>query len=106
LVQFLTQDRHQVTVASSTADNMLCAGKDKIDLIITGILMECEQGLETVATWAKASGCVPVIALAGARGLMSGNRASESASLLGINVSVVRNLIRADLREAIADALA
>jgi DNA-binding NtrC family response regulator len=105
LVQFLTQDRHQVTVANSTTDKMLCLGKDKIDLIVTGILMECEHGLESVAALAKASGCVPVIALAGARGLMSGNRSSESASLLGINVNVVRNFVRADLREAIADAL-
>jgi DNA-binding NtrC family response regulator len=105
LVQFLMQDRHQVTVTNSTTENMLCVGKDKIDLIVTGILTECEQVLETVATLAKASGCVPVIALAGARGLMSGDRNSESASLLGINVNVVRNFVRADLREAIAVAL-
>lgn len=105
LVQFLTQDRHQVTVSNSKTDRMLCGAQDKIDLIVTGILVECEHALEAVAALAKASGCIPVIALAGARGLMSGKRSSESASMLGINVKVIRNFVKTDLREAIADAL-
>jgi len=65
LVQFLTQDRHQVTVSNSKTDRMLCGAQDKIDLIVTGILVECEHALEAVAALAKASGCIPVIALAG-----------------------------------------
>lgn len=105
LVQLLTQDRHQVSVADSTTDNLLCACKDKIDLIVTGTLLEYEHGFEKIAALAKASGCVPIVALAGARGLMSGERSSESASLMGINVNIVRNFVRADLREAISNAL-
>ena len=105
LVQLLTQDRHQVSVANSTTDSLLCARKDKIDLIVTGALMEYEHGFERIAALAKAIGCVPIIALAGARGLMSGKRSSESTSLMGINVNIVRNFVRADLREAISDAL-
>jgi CheY-like chemotaxis protein len=94
-----------VSVANSTTDNLLRAGKDKIDLIVTGTFMECEHGFEIVAALAKASGCVPIVALAGARGLMSDKRSSESASLMGLNVNIVRNFVRADLREAISNAL-
>jgi DNA-binding NtrC family response regulator len=105
LVQLLTQDRHQVSVANSTTDNLLSARTDKIDLIVTGTLMECEHGFERIAALAKASGCVPIIALAGARGFMSTKHSSESASLMGLNVNIVRNFVRADLREAISNAL-
>lgn len=105
LVQLLTQDRHRVTVAHSTTDSLPSMGQDKIDLIVTGILVESGHGLAIIAALARIGGRVPVIALPGARGLMSAEFSFESALLMGIKVNVVRHFVRADIRQAIAEAL-
>jgi DNA-binding NtrC family response regulator len=106
LVRILTQDHHQVIIADHWKDSLLSSPQDRFDLIVTGKLKKCEDGLAIIDTLAKAGASVPVIAMPGGFGLMSDRVSVESASMLGIKITPVRTFVSADLRQSVAEALA
>lgn len=105
LVQVLQQDLHRVSVALDGHASLHHFQLSSFDLIFTGIVMVREAGLAIIRAIAKAGGGVPVIALTGGHGLMSSEENVEAAALMGIKVTPIRHLVRADLRQAIAAAL-
>ena len=105
LVTVLTQDHHQVIVARSGTDIHDCIGRGAIDLIVTGVLMERDHGIEIIRALAGTDGGVSVIALPGGLGLMSTDFTRESAAVLGIKIIPVRNFVRTALRQAVGQAL-
>jgi len=105
LTQMLSQDAHRVTAASDGDEGLRLAGQVKPDLIITDILMPHKDGIETILALARAGSEIPIIAISGGRRLIPTDFNLESASLVGVKVTLGKPFTRAQLREAIARLL-
>lgn len=106
LVQMLTADAHQVTIACDGEEGLRLAPQVKPDLIITDILMPRKDGIETILALNEAGSKVPIIAISGGRRAISAEFNLESASLAGVKATLAKPFARAELRAAIHKALA
>ncbi len=106
LVKMLTQDTHKVTVAHDGEQGLHLYRQVMPDLIITDILMPRMDGIETIMELARQGGSTPVIAISGGRRSISAEFNLESASLMGVKAALAKPFTRADLRQAIEQALA
>ena len=105
LTQMLSQDAHRVTAAGNGEEGLRLAGEVHPDLIITDILMPHKDGIETILALARARSKIPIIAISGGRRLIPTDFNLESASLVGVKVTLGKPFTRAQLREAIARLL-
>lgn len=106
LMQMLTQDRHQVMVARDGEEGLQLCGQTRPDLIITDILMPKKDGIETIMELSRRHIGIPIIAISGGRRSISAEFNLESAALMGVKATLPKPFVRADLRQAIAQALA
>ena len=106
LAQMLTQDGHRLTLAGDGEEGLRLVEEIQPDLIITDILMPLRDGIETILALKAAGSVIPIIAVSGGRRLISADFNLESAALLGVAATLAKPFARADLRQAIARALA
>jgi CheY-like chemotaxis protein len=106
LMEMLQQDGHQATPAGDGAEAMDLLARLRPDLIITDILMPNMDGVDLIMELSRQDGKVPVIAISGGRRSITAQFNLESASLLGVSATLAKPFSRADLRSAIAGALA
>ncbi|WP_040579739.1 response regulator [Methylobacter tundripaludum] len=105
LVQMLTQDAHRVTVAHDGEEGLRLSRQVRPNLIITDILMPRMDGIETIMELARQGGDTPIIAISGGRRSISAEFNLESATLMGVKATLAKPFTRADLRQAIEQAL-
>jgi CheY-like chemotaxis protein len=106
LTQMLSQDGHRVSEAGDGADGLRLVAHGRPDLIITDILMPNTDGIEIIQALAQAGNETPVIAMSGGRRIISAEFNLQSAALMGVKATLAKPFARADLRQAIARALA
>ena len=105
LAQMLRQDNHQVTVACDGEEGLRLAGQDTPDLIITDILMPNRDGIETIMALNRDGRKIPIIAISGGRRIITADFNLQSASMIGVKVTLAKPFDRAALRLAIDQAL-
>ncbi|MFA7240051.1 MAG: response regulator [Sulfuricellaceae bacterium] len=106
LAQMLTQDAHRVTVAGDGEEGLLLSRQFKPELILIDILMPHKDGIETIMELIRDGSKIPIIAMSGGRRFISAEFNLESASMIGVKTILTKPFTRADLRQAIAEALA
>lgn len=105
LVQMLTIDKHQVTIACDGEEGLALCDREQPELIITDILMPHLDGIELIMELQKRGNAVPIIAVSGGRRSISADFNLESASLMGVKAVLAKPFARADLRQTIEKAL-
>jgi CheY-like chemotaxis protein len=105
LVQMLTQDGHQVTIAADGEEGLRLARKSAPELIITDILMPKKDGMDVMLELSRSHSRIPVIAVSGGRRCITAEFNLDSAALLGARAVLAKPFTRADLRQALATAL-
>lgn len=105
LAQMLRQDGHRVTPAADGADALRLLPHSRPDLIVTDILMPNMDGIETMMQLSRQGDRTPVVAMSGGRRSVSAAFNLESAALLGVKATLAKPFSRADLRQAIEQAL-
>ena len=105
LLQMLSKDSHQITIAHDGDEGLRLAQQLKPDLIITDILMPHKDGIEMIMALNGAGSQTPIIAMSGGRRNISAEFNLESASLIGVKATLAKPFARADLRAAIDKAL-
>jgi len=100
----LKKSGHAVWVAMDGKEGMNCIQKNSIDLVVTDLFMEGQEGLETITALRKIHPKLPVIAMSG------GNPASETmlavARELGAQQVLSKPFWSKGLLEAVEKALA
>jgi CheY-like chemotaxis protein len=99
----LEKSGHVVRVASDGKEGMSHLNKHPVDLVVTDVFMEGQEGLETIAALRKKHPTLPVIAMSG------GNPASETmltvAKELGAQQVLSKPFWSKGLLEAVEKAL-
>lgn len=106
LIQMLRQDAHQVSVAHDGEEGLRLCRQVRPDLVITDILMPRVDGIELIMELSRHGDGPPVIAISGGRRSISSEFNLESASMMGVSATLAKPFSRADLRQAIVQALA
>lgn len=105
LTQMLTQDGHQVTVATDGEEGLRLVGQARPELVITDILMPKKDGMDLILELNRTGQKIPVIAVSGGRRCISAEFNLESATLLGVRTTLTKPFTRGDLRQALTAAL-
>ena len=105
LVQMLTQDGHQVTIAADGEEGLRLARKSAPELIITDILMPKKDGMDVMLELSRGDSQIPVVAVSGGRRSITAEFNLDSATLLGARAVLAKPFTRADLRQALASVL-
>jgi len=106
LVQMLTSDGHQVTMARDGVEALELLSQARPELIITDILLPKMDGIEILMELSRRNSATPVIAMSGGRRSITSEFNLDSAAMLGVKATLAKPFSRAAVRKAIADALA
>jgi CheY-like chemotaxis protein len=106
LLDMLQQDGHHLASAGDGAQALKLLSTARTDLIITDILMPGMDGVELIMALSKQDDATPMIAISGGRRSITAEFNLDSAALLGVKATLAKPFSRADLRAAIAQALA
>lgn len=106
LVQMLSLDSHHVSFAHDGEEGLRMSKEISPDLIVTDILMPHMDGIELIRELARRAAGIPIIAVSGGRRSISADFNLESASMMGVKATLSKPFARADLRQAIEQALA
>ncbi len=106
LVQMLSKDRHRVDFAVDGEQGLRFLQQNKPDLIITDILMPYKDGIDLIRTLVLSGNPIPVIAISGGRRFITAEFNLESAELIGVKAALAKPFGWAELRSAVAKALA
>ncbi|TCV78973.1 MULTISPECIES: response regulator [Methylomonas] len=105
MIQMLTQDGHQVSVASDGAEGLAISQSVHPELIITDVLMPKLDGIEMIMELQKIHSNIPIVAMSGGRRAVSAEFNLESATLVGVKATLSKPFTRSDLRSAIEKGL-
>ena len=105
LVQMLETDGHQVARAGDGVEAMALLERIRPELILTDILMPNMDGVETIVALSAQCTNIPVIAMSGGWRSITPEFNLSTAVLLGAKATLTKPFSRADLRQAIAEAL-
>jgi CheY-like chemotaxis protein len=106
LVKLLMNDGHTVTVAGDGVEALRLLKTLRPALIISDVLMPKMDGIETIMELSRSGNQVPIIAMSGGRRSVSADFNLASAKLMGVRATLSKPFSRADLRDAITQALA
>jgi len=106
LQELLQQDGHKVSLATDGAKALQLLAIQRLDLIITDILMPNMDGVELIMVLAKQGNRIPIIAMSGGRRSISSEFSLESAKLLGVKTTLTKPFTQTDLRQVVQLALA
>ncbi|GAC1515743.1 MAG: response regulator [Gemmatimonadaceae bacterium] len=102
----LERDGHAVSEAASGSDGLKMLVTSAPQLVITDILMPGGDGIEFLLAIRRSRPTLPVIAASGGSARLESALLLESAEALGATRILPKPFILADLRAAVADALA
>lgn len=105
LVELLTEDSHQVTVAHDGEEGLRLIRQTRPELIITDILMPHKDGIDMIMELAHQHRDIPIIAMSGGRRLVSSQFNLDSAALLGVKATLSKPFSKDELRQALSTAL-
>lgn len=105
MIQMLTQEGHQVSVAKDGAEGLTMTQTERPELIITDVLMPKMDGIEMIMELQKKGAAIPIVAMSGGRRAVSAEFNLESATLVGVKATLAKPFTRGDLRIAIEKAL-
>lgn len=105
MIQMLTHDGHQLSVASDGEEGLAMSRSAQPDLIITDVLMPKMDGIELILALQKLDLNVPIVAMSGGRRAVSAEFNLESATLIGVKATLSKPFTRQELRNAIEKAL-
>ena len=106
LVKLLMNDGHTVTVAGDGVEALRLLKTLRPALIISDVLMPKMDGIETIMELSRSGNQVPIIAMSGGRRSVSADFNLASAKVMGVRATLSKPFSRADLRDAITQALA
>jgi CheY-like chemotaxis protein len=106
LTEMVQREGHQVSMATNGNEALAAIEHSRPDLVITDILMPEKDGIELIMELAQREARIPIIAVSGGRRAISLEFNLESAKLMGVRATLPKPFTRADLRRAIAEALA
>lgn len=105
MIQMLTADGHQVSVAVDGAEGLEMSKALNPELILTDVLMPKMDGIEMIMELQKIHLNIPIIAMSGGRRAVSAEFNLESATLVGVKATLSKPFTRSELRVAIEKAL-
>ena len=105
MIQMLTADGHQVSVAVDGAEGLAMITATNPELILTDVLMPKMDGIEMIMELQKIHLNIPIIAMSGGRRAVSAEFNLESATLVGVKATLSKPFTRSELRVAIEKAL-
>lgn len=105
LDEMLKREGHQVVAVDNGAHALTTLSQQKVDLVITDILMPVKDGIELIQDLQKLPAPPPVIAVSGGRRSISLQFNLESAQLMGVRATLAKPFTRDDLRRVISDVL-
>lgn len=106
ITQMLSQDGHRIQVAGNGEEGLRRIAEAPPELIVTDILMPGTDGIDLIMALNRQGSTIPVIAMSGGRRTIRAEFNLESAALLGVRATLTKPFTRAELRQAIAGALA
>ncbi|MBK4739339.1 response regulator [Noviherbaspirillum pedocola] len=106
LVEMLRQDGHEVIEAGDGVQALAYLQSASADLMIIDMLMPNKDGVDTIMELQQLNLELPVVAISGGRRAVSAEFNLESARWLGVRAGLVKPFSRADLRGALAAAMA
>lgn len=105
LLEFmLSEDNHQITMANDGEEGLAAFRHGKFDLVITDIIMPNKDGIHLIINLQNLSS-VPIIAMSGGRRIISSDFTLDSASELGMKITLKKPFNATELRQAIKQAL-
>lgn len=92
---------YAVTSVENGRRAMQCISKERIDLVITDVIMVGQDGIETIVQLKKKHPDVPIIAMSGG-GYGEPQGYLRMASMLGANVTLEKPFLPAELLAAVS----
>jgi len=96
---------YDVIIASDGREGVSMLGRNKVDVVVTDLIMPEQEGLETIRIIRRDHPLTKVIAISGG-GRHVGTDYLKAASLLGANFALQKPFAMAHLRQCVADCLA
>jgi DNA-binding response OmpR family regulator len=106
LLKMLTNDGHEVVVASDGIEALNLLKSIRPDLIITDVMMPNLDGIETITEMSRLGGTTPIIVMSGSRRAITTEFDWASAPMTAVQVTLMKPFAFADLRAAIKLLLA
>ncbi len=104
LEETLTEEGYDVIVTNSAEQGVSLYQKNRIDLVITDIIMPDKEGLETIRELIRLSPHIKIIAMSGG-GIVPGEEYLAIASRMGASCTLSKPFNREELLQAIAKTL-
>lgn len=95
---------YDVIIASDGREGVSILGRNKVDVVVTDLIMPEQEGLETIRIIRRDHPDTKVIAISGG-GRHVGTDYLKAASLLGANFALQKPFAMAHLRQCVADCL-
>ncbi|MCC7048705.1 MAG: response regulator [Alphaproteobacteria bacterium] len=95
---------HRIHTASDGSKGLLCVEANKIDLVITDVLMPGQEGIETIRSLRQRADRVPILAISGG-GQTHFRDALEAARLLGANATLSKPFAMPELTRTVDELL-
>jgi CheY-like chemotaxis protein len=104
IVKALRGAGHEVVESSDGGEALAALDRDRIDLVVTDILMPGREGIETIREIRKLSPELPVLAMSGG-GNKQWNDVLRMASTFGATETIAKPFMPRDLLSAVARLL-
>lgn len=104
IVEMLTRGGHEVLVAEDGSAALRRFDSERVDLIITDLIMPEMEGMQTIRELRKRDPNVPLIAMSGG-GRVNADDYLDTARLMGANHSLRKPFSRAALLDAVQELL-
>jgi len=105
LQQMLELDQHQVTTAADGREGLAQWKPGRFALVITDMLMPGTDGAQVIAELRQRDSNQPILAVSGGRRVLSPEFNLQTAGIAGANLTLAKPFSRAQLREAVHQAL-
>lgn len=106
LQAILTEGGFTVHLANNGREGLRLCQSQKIDLVITDIIMPEMDGLETILELGSSSHPTPIIAISGGGPLMPAQLNVQMAEKLGAATTLEKPIVKEDLLDAVHKLLA
>lgn len=106
LLQMLELDGHRVVEARDGHEGLSRYGAGRFDLVITDVLMPGMDGAQLIVELRKRDGALPILAISGGRRVLTPAFNLQTAGLAGATLQLAKPFGRAQLQQAVNQALA
>lgn len=106
VLQMLELDGHRVVEARDGHEGLSRYGAGRFDLVITDVLMPGMDGAQLIVELRKRDGALPILAISGGRRVLTPAFNLQTAGLAGATLQLAKPFGRAQLQQAVNQALA